>query len=161
MMGEKITGRKVLEKGIALLTDDKPEEAIPCFEAMLEEGCEHPLAMSCLGLAMARAGKDQASAEIYSLKAIEKKPYTGEYYRSLAEVYLIGGKRKEAIECIDRGLKYDSDNEGLFEEMKKYGIRKKPALPFLPRSSFLNKNIGIILSKLRQDPTSSSRNHEA
>jgi len=156
-MGEKITGRKVLEKGIAFLTADKPEEAIPCFEAMLEEGCQHPLAMSCLGLAMARAGKDLASAEEYSLKAIEKQPYTGEYYRSLAEVYLIGGKRKEAIECIDRGLKYDSDNKGLSEEMKKYGIRKKPALPFLPRSSFLNKNIGILLSKLRKEP----RNHEA
>ena len=160
-MSEKITGRKVLEKGIALLTNDKPEEAIPCFEAMLKEGCQHPLAMSCLGLAMARAGKDLASAEEYSLKAIEKKPYTGEYYRSLAEVYLIGGKRKETVECISRGLKYDSDNEGLSEEIKKYGIRRKPALPFLPRSSFLNKNIGILLSKLKQDPTSSPRNHEA
>lgn len=148
-MGEKITGRKVLEKGIALLTDDKPEEAIPCFEAMLKEGCQHPLAMSCLGLAMARAGKDLASAEEFSLKAIEKKPYTGEYYKNLAEVYLIGGKRKEAVECIDKGLKYDSDNESLSEEIKKYGIRKKPVLPFLPRSSFLNKNIGILLSKMK------------
>ena len=160
-MGGKITGRKVLEKGIALLNEDKPEEAIPCFEAMLAEGCEHPLAMSCLGLAMARAGKDLAIAEKYSLKAIEKKPYTGEYYRSLAEVYLIGGKRKEAIQCIDKGLKYDSANEGLFEEMKKYGIRKKPVLPFLPRSNFLNKNIGILLSKFKQGPTPSTRNHEA
>ncbi|MDT8317039.1 MAG: hypothetical protein RQ824_03475 [bacterium] len=160
-MDKKISGRKVLERGIALLTADKPEEAIPCFQAMLEEGCQHPLAMSCLGLAMARAGKDLAAAEEFSLKAIEKKPYTGEYYRSLAEVYLISGKRKEAIECIDRGLKYDSDNKGLFEEMKKYGIRKKPALPFLPRSSFLNKNIGILLSKLKKEPNSSPRNHGA
>ena len=160
-MGEKITGRKILEKGIALLTDDKPEEAIPCFEAMLEEGCKHPLAISCLGLAMARAGKDLTSAEEYSLKAIEKKPYTGEYYRSLAEVYLIGGKRKEAVECIDRGLKYDSDNKGLSEEMRKYGIRRKLPLPFLPRSNFLNKNIGILLSKLKQHPTSSPTNREA
>ena len=160
-MGEKITGRKILEKGITLLTDDKPEEAIPYFEAMLEEGCEHPLAMSCLGLAMARSGRNQASAEKYSLKAIEKKPYTGEYYRSLAEVYLIGGKRKEAIECIDRGLKYDSDNQKLSEEIKKYGVRRKPALPFLPRSNFLNKNIGILLSRLKQGSSSSSRNHEA
>ena len=161
MMNEKITGRKVLEKGIALLTENKPEEAIPCFEAMLEGGCQHPLAMSCLGLAMARAGKDLAAAAEFSLKAIEKKPYTGEYYRSLAEVYLISGKRKEAVECINKGLKYDSDNKGLYEEMKKYGIRKKPALPFLPRSSFINKNIGILLSKLRREPNSSPRNHEA
>ena len=160
-MTEKITAREVLEKGIALLNDGKTEEAISCFETMVAEEYSPPLAMSCLGLAMARAGKDLASAEQYSIKAIEKKPYTGEYYRSLAEVYLIGGKRKEAIECIDRGLKYDSDNKGLFEEMKKYGIRRKPALPFLPRSSFLNKNIGILLSKLKKSPTSLPRNHEA
>lgn len=160
-MGEKITGRKILEKGITLLTDNKPEEAIPFFEAMLEEGCEHPLAMSYLGLAMARSGKDLASAEEYSLKAVEKKPYTGEYYSNLAEVYLISGKRKEAVECIDKGLKYDNDNQELSEEIKKYGVRRKPALPFLPRSHFINKNIGILLSRLKQDSSSSSRSHEA
>jgi len=148
-MGEKITDRKILEKGIALLTDDKPEEAIPCFEAILEEGCQPPLAMSCLGLAMARAGKDLVCAEKYSLGAIEKKPYTGEYYRSLAEVYFIGGKKKEGIDCLSRGLKYDGDNKELSEEMKKHGIRRKLPIPFLPRSSFLNKNIGILLSKLK------------
>ena len=148
-MTEKITAREVLEKGISLLNSDRPEEAISCFETMVAKEYSSPLAMSCLGLAMARAGKNLESAEQYSLKAIEKKPYTGEYYRSLAEVYFIGGKKKKGIDCLSRGLKYDGDNEKLFEEMTKYGIRRKPPLPFLSRSNFLNKNIGILLSKLK------------
>lgn len=147
-MTEKTTTGEILEEGISFLNSDRPEEAIPCFETILADGCMHPLAMSCLGLAMARAGKDMASAEEYSLEAIEKKPYTGEYYRSLAEVYFIGGKKKEAIDCLSRGLKYDGDNEKLFEEMTKYGIRRRPPIPFLARSNFLNKHIGVLLSKL-------------
>ena len=72
-MTEKITAREVLEKGIALLNDGKTEEAISCFKTMVAEEYSPPLAMSCLGLAMARAGKDLASAEQYSIKAIEKR----------------------------------------------------------------------------------------
>jgi len=147
-MDEKAKMKEELEKGLELLKEGHNEEAATCFEAIVATGGFDPLATCCLGLAMARAGKDLTVAEEYCLKAIEKKPYTGEFYRSLAEVYFIGGKKAEAIQTLDKGLKYDSKNKELYREMKKYGIRKRPPIPFLSRSNFFNKKIGKLLSKL-------------
>ena len=148
-MAEKINMKGNLEKGLRLMGEGRPGDAISYFEAILADGGLNPLAMSCLGLAMARAGKNLAAAEQYCLKAIDKKPYAGEFYRSLAEVYFIGGKKADAIECLNRGLRYDNDNSELYEEMKQYGIRRKPPIPFLPRSNILNKKIGKLISSLK------------
>lgn len=147
-MSEKNNMKDRLDKGLELLKGGRSEEAVECFEAIVAGGGFDPLAMCCLGLAMARAGKNMTTAEHYCLKAIEKKPYTGEFYRSLAEVYFIDGRKAEAIQTLEKGLKYDAKNKELYAEMKKYGIRRRPPIPFLSRSNFLNKKIGKLLSKL-------------
>ena len=148
-MSDQSAVKELLKKGLACLKEGEPARAVPFFEEMLLASDLSPLAHACLGLAMARAGKDLAKAEAFCLEAVMKKPVMGEYYRTLAEVYLIQGKKAEAIEALKTGAALVEGNAELVEELKRFGIRKRPVIPFLPRSNFFNRNLGRVLSKLR------------
>jgi tetratricopeptide (TPR) repeat protein len=65
-------------------------------------------------------------------------------YLNLGRAFLVAGKKKDAFENFQKGLKYDGSNAELKKEMKLLGMRKKPPLPFLSRGNFLN----IIIGKL-------------
>ena len=148
-MVDETAVKTFLKQGLAYLKNGEPAKAVPCFEEMLLSSELSPLAHACLGLSMARAGKDLAKAESFCLEAVKQRPDMGEYYRSLAEVYLIQGKKKEAIAALNQGAVSDEGNSGLNRELKEFGIRKRPVIPFLPRSNFINKNLGWVLSKFR------------
>ena len=139
--------KESLKKGLSYLYKGDPEEAVEFFSEVLMSTNESPLALSCLGLSIARTRKDMKEAERYCKKAIEKNPKIGDFYRSLAEVYKIQGKKAQAIETLNKGLPFDRGDKKIFSEIKKFGIRKKPPISFLPRPHFLNKMIGRMLSK--------------
>jgi tetratricopeptide (TPR) repeat protein len=65
-------------------------------------------------------------------------------YLNLGRTFLVAGKKKDAFENFQMGLKYDRSNAELKKEMKLLGMRKKPPLPFLSRTNLLN----IIIGKL-------------
>jgi tetratricopeptide (TPR) repeat protein len=71
-------------------------------------------------------------------------------YLNLGRTFLIAGKKKDAFDNFQKGLKYDGNNAELKKEMKLLGKRKKPPLPFLSRGNFLN----IIIGKLFHSKTS-------
>ena len=139
--------KECLKKGLAHLHRGDPGEAVEFFSEMLIASNESPLALSCLGLSIARTGDDMKAAERYCKKAIDKNPNVGDFYRSLAEVYKLQGKKAEAIETLNKGLPVDRGNKKIFSEIKKFGIRKDPPISFLPRSHFLNRIIGKMLSE--------------
>lgn len=63
-------------------------------------------------------------------------------YLNLGRTFLVAGKKKDAFENFQKGLKYNRSNAELKKEMKLLGMRKKPPLPFLSRSNPLNIIIG-------------------
>ena len=63
-------------------------------------------------------------------------------YLNLGRTYLAGGKRKEAYDILQKGLRYDRRNAGLLEELKKLGVRKYVPVPFLARSNVINQLVG-------------------
>lgn len=68
-------------------------------------------------------------------------------YVNLGRTLLLAGRKKEAVDNFQKGLKHDRSNVELKKEMQMLGMRKKPPLTFLSRSNPLNKLIG----KLRHD----------
>lgn len=138
---------ELLKKGLNHLHKGNPEAAVEFFNEVLSATNESPLALSCLGLSIARTGKDMKTAERYCKQAIEKNPKIGDFYRSLAEVYKIQGKKALAIETLNKGLPFDTGKKKIFSEIKKFGIRKEPPISFLPRGHFLNKTIGKLRAK--------------
>ncbi|MGE5808925.1 MAG: hypothetical protein ACM32I_07360 [Nitrospirota bacterium] len=75
---------------------------------------------------------------------IDKEVLYPVFYLNLGRAYVAGGKRKEAIEAFQQGLKFDGGNRELWKDLRGLGERKKPPLPFLDRSNPINKYIGIM-----------------
>lgn len=73
------------------------------------------------------------------------------FYLNLGRAYTAAGKKKDAVDAFEKGLKYDSRNSELLKEVRALGVRKKPPLSFLDRSNPINKYIGMILNKSRKE----------
>jgi len=68
-------------------------------------------------------------------------------YLNLGRAFLAAGRKKDAFENFEKGLRHDRANGELKKEMQHLGMRKKPLLPFLSRSNPLNKFIGLLTHK--------------
>ncbi|MHB8845721.1 MAG: tetratricopeptide repeat protein [Nitrospirota bacterium] len=63
-------------------------------------------------------------------------------YHNLGMTFLAAGRKKEAVESFQKGLRYDRHHGELKKEMKLLGTRKKPPIAFLSRSNPLTMIIG-------------------
>lgn len=120
---------------------------------------ENPFLLSYYGYLEAVLNKNYKDGIRICTRAIEilkqKTPFGEEFfypffYLNLGRVYLIAGKKKNAIDVFDKGLRIDSEDSALLHEMKKLGIRKKPIVPLFDRSNPMNKYIGMFLRKLKK-----------
>ena len=71
------------------------------------------------------------------------------FYLHLGKAYLKAERRAPAIKAFREGLKYDSKNRELLSEIKAFGIRKGPVIPFLDRSNPINKFLGKLRHELQ------------
>lgn len=69
------------------------------------------------------------------------------FYLNLGRACLAAGKKKEAVENFNKGLKHDPYHAELRKEMQRLGVRKKPVVPYLSRSNPLNRLLGILRSR--------------
>ena len=69
------------------------------------------------------------------------------FYLNLGRAYVAGGKKKDAIDAFQAGLKYDNGNKDLWKDLKGLGERKKPPVPFLNRSNLINIYLGKMMKK--------------
>ena len=96
-----------------------------------------------------RSGVDTCKKAITLLK--RKKSSFGEevlypvFYLNLGRAFIAAGKKKDAIDALEKGLQYDYGNNDLKKELRGMGLRKKPLVPFLDRSNPINKYIGMLL----------------
>jgi tetratricopeptide (TPR) repeat protein len=68
-------------------------------------------------------------------------------YLNLGRAYIAAEKKKEAIESLKAGLKFDRRNEDLMAELERMGIRRFIPVPFLRRTNPINEVIGRMLRK--------------
>ena len=70
------------------------------------------------------------------------------FYCNLGRAYAMAGKRKEAVEALDKGLSYDRSNKDIIKELQFLGTRRKTLpIPFLKRTNPLNIVIGVMSYK--------------
>jgi len=115
---------------------------------------DDPLILSYFGCLQAivdkkyRSGVENCKRAILLLK--EKGSFSEEvlypvFYLNLGRAFVAAGKKKDAIDALKKGLKYDNGNNDLKKELQGLGVRKQPPVPFLDRSNPINKYIGMIL----------------
>ena len=69
------------------------------------------------------------------------------FYLNLGRAYIAARKKDDALEAFKRGLKFNSGNRDILNELRALGSRKKALVPFLDRSNPINKYIGLILRR--------------
>ncbi len=143
------------DQGIAALkSGDYPaaeRDFAECLESIDEHHEHYNRVAAYMGLSQVLNGKpnglllcrDAASSEVLD----------GRVFLNLAIAEWHSGNRKRAIDCLHRGCKIDSDHAKLKEACGLIDQRKKSVLNFLPREHFLNRMLGRLLRRKREDLT--------
>jgi len=139
--------------GIRLLQDGYPTEAHGRFQQAVELENHNAYYLSFLGVSESRGQKKWAAAADHCETALKLKRDEAQFYLNLAEVYLSGGRREDAVAVLDRGLIYLADDARLRRARARLGTRRSSVLPFLDREHVLNRSLGKlrhrVLARLR------------
>jgi len=148
------------ERGLILLTEayrifsverDVKSEAVR--DALGEEEPEARrrapgIMFSYYGLCLARTAPTRAAeAASFCELAIQKEPSRVEHYVNLVGIWQAGHQRLKMIQALERGMAALPKSAILKALGEEIGVRKSPALPFLPRESRVNAVIGKLLRK--------------
>jgi tetratricopeptide (TPR) repeat protein len=145
----------------AHLRNGRQKEAFRILQQGAVQFPEEPLILSYYGCLQALVDKKYRSGVETCRKAITllKKAETfGEellypvFYLNLGRAYVAAGKKKDALDAFNKGLRYDNSNQDLQHELRALGMRKTPLVPFLDRSNPINKYIGMILHMKEKEP---------
>jgi len=131
-------------KGIALLRDGFPNDALPHMRRAVELENNNPYYISYLGLITARVERKWAAAEEMCRSALQMRRNEPQLYLNLAEVYIEAGRREDAAETLVRGLKNARRDFRLTLALNRLAQRRRPVIPFLPRDNFLNRQLGLL-----------------
>ena len=140
-------GRQVRE-GIALCQQGNWNQGIERLSAAAEgkaSGEVSSLMYSYLGYGIAKFKNKRREGLALCEHAVKVEFFQPENQLLLARTLLLNNNRRRAVEAIERGLKIDSDHQGLLQLQQEVGTRRAPVLGFLSRDNFLN----VFLGRLR------------
>jgi tetratricopeptide (TPR) repeat protein len=104
--------------------------------------------LSYLGLALTMArGRSPEALEMCE-QAIEREFYDPDIFCNLGIVYLRNRRKSDAYGAFARGLRLMPDHPRIHEEMVVFGLRRRPTLPFLPRSHPFNRVTGRLRHRI-------------
>ncbi len=138
--------RTLLRQGLDALEKDDTLLALILFEDACKLA-ETPTAKSCLAYCLAREKKLFQQAIAMCLTAQQQEPANSLHYLNLGRVYLAAGQKQKAIRVLRQGLKMKRDQQ-IIDLLVALGQRKPPPIPALPRNHFLNRNLGLLLSRI-------------
>src|SRR5580692_8102105 len=93
------------KQGISLLRSGHSAEAVEYMRRAAELKQQEPYYLSFLGVSIARAQRKWAAAADLCETALTLKRNEVQLYLNLAEVYMSAGRREDAIETLDTGLR--------------------------------------------------------
>lgn len=120
--------------------------ALACLERGLSIRND-PLWHSRLGFCVAKQRGHLTRAFELCRNAIGHDPDNPLHYLYLGKVYLVAGKKYEALQAFRQGRLLGGSQE-IERLLDSIGTRKPPVLSFLSRDNPLNKYLGIILVRL-------------
>lgn len=137
---------ELVAKGIAAVENDHTHLALVCFERAAEID-KSPAVCSGLGYCLAAARGEVEEGMALCREALAREPDNVFHYRNLGRVLLLAGNTYEALEIFREGLRIKKD-EGIIRHMDSLGTRKPPVIKFLSRKNYLNRALGVILTRL-------------
>ena len=133
---------KEFKQGLALLRDNFADKALTHMQRAAQLEKSNPYYMSYLGVVLARSEEKWAEAEQLCDSAVRLKRNQAQLYLNLAEVYATAGRREDALETLQAGLKYARRDIRLNLSINRLIQRRSPVFSFLSRRHPLNRQIG-------------------
>ncbi len=136
------------QEGVKHLRQRQFKEALAYFRGAIEiekrMGGGKPQAryVSYFGLCLGLTNGGMHEAVNLCRRAATLEGYRPEISYNLGRVLLIAGKRREAYKALREGLRMQPNHPGILRELKRMGVRRRPVLPFLPRTNALNVWLG-------------------
>ena len=130
--------------GLSFLRDKHADKALAHMRRAVELEGNNPYYMSYLGVVLARSEGKWGEAERLCDSAVRMKRNQAQLYLNLAEVYAAAGRRDDAKEALESGLKFARRDVRLNIAMSKLTQRKPPVLSFLSRRHPLNRQLGLL-----------------
>ena len=143
-------------KGLQALSRGRGKEAMALFEAAIRIAWRgrgtppQPRYLSYYGLCLALVANENREGLRCCREAVTLESYNPDIRCNLGRVLLYAGRRAEAYRCFLRGLALGGDHPTIRSALRSMGIRRRPALPFLPRSNPLNTFLGRLRAGSRQ-----------
>lgn len=132
------------KRGIRLLRDKSYASALAYFRRAHELERNNPYFLSYFGLTLALAERKWADAERLCESALPMKRNQAQLYLNLAEVCLLAGKKRDAVETLEVGLQHAARDVRLRRMIQSLGVRTDSVLGFLDRRHPLNRTLGKI-----------------
>jgi len=162
--GDELSPAGYLRGARALLARGRKRDAYELLKPAVVKYAEDPFLLSYFGyLAALLEGKYRNGIEhcmqaivmfekmvLHSEEGVEEK-LKAVLYLNLGRAYLAGGKKKDAFETMQKGLRVDKQNKELLAELGRLGIRKYVPLSFLDRSNPINALVGRMLRRTVKD----------
>ena len=136
--------------GLTLLRDNYAIKALPHMRRATELEKNNPYYLSYLGVVLARSEKKWGEAERLCDTAVRMKRNQAQLYLNLAEVYATAGRRDEAVEALQAGMKFARRDVRLTIAMNRLVQRRPPVFAFLERRHPLNRQLGILRHRTLQ-----------
>jgi tetratricopeptide (TPR) repeat protein len=139
---------ELIAKGVKAADNGNWVAALSCFEKVVQTGGS-PVGSSYLAVCIARERGQFNKAEMLCKEALDKEPDNQVHYLNLGRIFLLQGKKIEAIQTFREGLRHGGVEYRIIDELNRLGTRKGPVISFLKRDNPINKYLGILLTKLR------------
>jgi Flp pilus assembly protein TadD len=138
------------KQGLTYLRDDYAEKALPHMKRAVELDKTNPYYMSYLGVVISRAEQKWGEAERLCDSAVRMKRNQAQLYLNLAEVFATAGRREDAMDALEAGMKFARRDVRLSLAMNRLVERRRPVLNFLTRRHPLNRQLGVLRHKAMQ-----------
>ncbi|MBU5612399.1 hypothetical protein [Geomonas azotofigens] len=137
---------KLFSRALAAFSAGEYQAALAQLERALKLE-DNPLLYSYLGLCIAKErGQVKKGAELCQA-SLDLEPENPAHYLNLARVHQVARDKCQALDVLRKGMAVGGSEE-IVALLAVLGTRKPPPLPFLSRDHFLNKWLGIGLSRL-------------
>ena len=143
-MAEATMG-KLIDEGREALAAGDTKTALECYRSLVAQD-RRPEHCSALAFCLAREKGQYKEAVALCNEAIRMEPKETRHFLLMGRIYLLAGRKKEAIRAFNLGLRHGASPE-IRAELNKLGTRKQPPLPFLARENPLNIFFGKLLSR--------------
>jgi len=140
------------QAGTQCLLAGKRKEALARFEAAIQLevrfGESRPQAryLSYYGLLLTLERRQIREGLRFCREAVTQESYNPDLRCNLGRVLMQAGRRKEAYQAFQRGLKLQADHPSLRRNVRVLGIRRRPLVPFLDRANPINIFFGRLRS---------------